>query len=115
MHPTPPDPDHFGIALTTLPTEAQALALAQAIVTQGLGACVQITPLRSVYRWQGQVCQEAEWQLSIKLPRAGFEALARFIRSQHPYQVPELLMLPLVAAAPDYLAWVAGQAPDPTP
>ena len=107
--PAPLQAQDFGLSLTTLPSEAQAVALAQAIVAQGLGACVQIIPLRSIYRWEGQVCNETEWQLSIKLPRAGFEALSQFIRSQHPYQVPELVMLPFLAGSDDYLGWVAAQ------
>jgi periplasmic divalent cation tolerance protein len=96
----------FGVVWTTLPDEAQAHALARAIVEAGLGACVQRQPVRSTYLWQGALCDEAEWLLSIKTVRANFEPLARFIRDHHPYTVPEIVMLPWAASTPDYAQWV---------
>ncbi|WP_413915418.1 divalent-cation tolerance protein CutA [Candidatus Skiveiella danica] len=63
--PTPTVPP-FGVVLTTLPDEAGAEALARQIVDAGLGACAQLQPIRSVYRWQGETCAEPEWRLAIK-------------------------------------------------
>lgn len=104
--PTPACPP-CGVVLTTLPDEAGAEALARQIVDAGLGACVQLQPIRSVYRWQGETCAEPEWRLAIKTTVAGYARLEAFIRSRHPYELPQIVMLPIVAGASDYLQWVA--------
>ena len=104
--PTPTVPP-FGVVLTTLPDEAGAEALARQIVDAGLGACVQLHPIRSVYRWQGETCAEPEWRLAIKTRADRYPALEAFIRARHPYALPQIVMLPITAGAPDYLQWVA--------
>lgn len=98
--------DPLAIVMTALPDEAQALALAQAIVAVGLGACVQRHAVRSSYVWQGVMHDEVEWVLSIKTARSRFDALAAFIRARHPYELPEIVMLPPLAASADYQRWV---------
>lgn len=100
------DAHALAVVYTTLPDEAQAQALARAIVAAGLGACVQRHPVRSTYLWQGALCDEAEWLLSIKTVRANFEPLARFIRAHHSYETPEIVMLPLLASTPEYAQWL---------
>ena len=104
--PTPTVPP-CGVVLTTLPDEAGAEALARQIVDAGLGACVQLHPIRSVYRWQGETCAEPEWRLAIKIRADRYPALEAFIRARHPYALPQIVMLPITAGAPDYLQWVA--------
>ena len=104
--PTPTVPP-FGVVLTTLPDEAGAEALARQIVVAGLGACVQLQPIRSVYRWKGETCAEPEWRLVIKTRADRYPALEAFIRARHPYTLPQIVMLPITAGAPDYLQWVA--------
>ena len=104
--PTPTVPP-FGVVLTTLPDEAGAEALARQIVDAGLGACVQLHPIRSVYRWQGETCAEPEWRLAIKSTVDSYTRLEAFIRARHPYALPQIVMLPISAGAPDYLQWVA--------
>jgi periplasmic divalent cation tolerance protein len=104
--PTPTVPP-FGVVLTTLPDEAGAEALARQIVDAGLGACVQLQPIRSVYRWKGETCVEPEWRLVIKTRADRYPALEAFIRARHPYTLPQIVMLPITAGAPDYLQWVA--------
>ena len=96
-----------GVVLTTLPDEAGAEALARQIVDAGLGACVQLQPIRSVYRWKGETCVEPEWRLVIKTRADRYPALEAFIRARHPYTLPQIVMLPITAGAPDYLQWVA--------
>ncbi|GAB4207053.1 MAG: divalent-cation tolerance protein CutA [Tibeticola sp.] len=98
--------DTLAIVMTALPDEAQARALAQAIVAAGLGACVQRHAARSSYVWQGAMHDEAEWVLSIKTARSRFDALAAFIRARHPYELPEIVMLPLLRVSADYQRWV---------
>ena len=100
------DETPYCIVLTTMPDEAQGDTLATRIVEAGLGACVQIQPVRSVYRWQGQLCRAPECLLLIKTRRARFEALAQFIRAHHPYETPEIVQIPITAGSSDYLRWV---------
>lgn len=95
------------LVLTTMPDEAGAAALARALVEAGRGACVQIDAVRSVYRWQGQVCDEPEWRLTIKAVAHEAPALMQFVRERHPYEVPELICLPITAGEPAYLRWIA--------
>jgi periplasmic divalent cation tolerance protein len=76
-------------------------------VDAGLGACVQLQAIRSVYRWQGETCAEPEWRLAIKTRADRYPALEAFIRARHPYALPQIVMLPITAGAPDYLQWVA--------
>ena len=105
------DETPYCIVLTTMPDEAQADTLATRIVEAGLGACVQIQPVRSVYRWQGQLCREPECLLLIKTRQARFEALAQFIRAHHPYETPEIVQIPITAGSSDYLRWVDAGTP----
>jgi periplasmic divalent cation tolerance protein len=99
--------DEVCVVQTTLPDAEQATQLAHAIVSAGLGACVQIDSIRSVYRWKGQVQEDAEWRLSIKTRRSLFAALERWLREQHPYETPEIICLPLLDSNAAYLQWVA--------
>ena len=94
------------IVLTTTASETQAETLARLIVEAKLGACVQIHPLKSVYRWKGALCAEPEWQLSIKTRQARFEALAQFITAHHPYETPEIVQIPITAGSAAYLRWL---------
>jgi periplasmic divalent cation tolerance protein len=94
------------LVLTTVATAQQADTLARRIVEAGLGACVQIEAIRSVYRWQGALCDEPEQRLSIKTRRARFEALERFIRANHSYETPEIVQIPITAGSSAYLQWV---------
>jgi periplasmic divalent cation tolerance protein len=95
------------VALSTLPAEFDAGALATALVDQGLAACVTILPsVQSVYKWDGKVERSREQQIVIKTTRDRIEALWAALKGQHPYDVPEFLVLPIVEGNPDYLRWV---------
>lgn len=87
--------------------QAAAESLAEALVNEGLVACVSLLPqLRSIYRWQGQVQRDDESLLLIKTPVAKFGALQQAILARHPYELPEILAVnPLDGHAP-YLDWV---------
>ena len=97
------------VVQTALPTEAQAAELARALVQQQLAACVQLQPVRSFYVWQGQAHDEAEWLLSIKTRSALYPRLEAWLREHHPYEVPEIVALPLTRASPAYRDWVLAQ------
>ncbi|MBI4499366.1 MAG: divalent-cation tolerance protein CutA [Chloroflexi bacterium] len=93
--------------LTTLPTEADALHLARLLVEARLAACVQVVgPITSIFRWEGQVQQAQEWACLVKTVADSYEAVAEAIRRHHPYQVPEILALPVSAVSDPYAQWV---------
>ncbi len=99
----------LGVVLVTAGSEAEAESLARHLVDDRLAACVSITPITSVYRWQGEVQAEAEWQLVIKTDLSQFDAIAQAITQHHSYAVPEIIALPIVAGLPDYLSWLQAQ------
>jgi periplasmic divalent cation tolerance protein len=92
--------------LTTTATAEEAESLARGIVEARLGACVQIQAIQSIYRWQGALCNESEFRLSVKTRRAQFAALARFIREHHSYDTPEIVQIPITAGSAAYLQWI---------
>lgn len=94
------------ISLVSCPHE-QAETLARMLVEQQLAACVNILPqLRSIYRWQNQVEQADEALLLIKHPAANFAALRDAVLRAHPYELPEVLMVPVADGYGPYLDWV---------
>lgn len=96
--------------VTTVDSLAAAEALARGVVAAGLGACVQIVPgVHSVYRWQGEVEVAQEWQCLIKTTAARADELVGHLTSHHPYDVPEVLVTPVVGGNPGYLAWIDEQ------
>jgi periplasmic divalent cation tolerance protein len=98
------------LILTTLPDEASALGLATALVNERLAACVNIlAPCRSIYRWQDKMESENEIQLQIKTTADRYSALETAIRTRHPYELPEIIAVPVSHGLPEYLAWVAAE------
>lgn len=81
--------------------------LASALVEQRLAACVSCLPARSTYRWQGEVTADDEVLLIIKTVQHRYPALEQSLLELHPYELPEILAVPVSAGLPDYLAWVA--------
>ena len=104
--------DAHCIVLTTTASEVEADTLARRIVEARLGACVQIQAIKSIYRWQGALCTESEWQLSIKTRQALFQELAQFIAAHHAYETPEIVQVPIAAGSAAYLRWVDGETRD---
>jgi len=95
------------VVLVTCPTGATARRLARHVVQRRLAACVNIVPLvHSVYRWKGKIERSREVLLVMKSTAARFPALQRGILARHPYDVPEIIALPLIAGHLPYLAWV---------
>jgi periplasmic divalent cation tolerance protein len=96
------------LVLTNLPDEAGAHALATALVTQRLAACVNVlAPCRSTYRWQGEIESAQEIPLLIKTTTERYPALEAAIRASHPYELPEIIAVPITHGLPEYLTWVA--------
>jgi periplasmic divalent cation tolerance protein len=95
------------LVLTNLPDADTAQVLAAAVVEAGLAACVNIlAPCVSVYRWQGVVETAAEIPLLIKTTAAAYPALEAAIRARHPYELPEIIAVPVERGLPGYLDWV---------
>jgi len=98
------------VVLCTCPDEATATGIATALLAAELAACVNCVPgIRSMYRWDGQIRDDTEVLLVIKTRAARYTALEATVREQHPYDLPEIIALPVVAGARDYLGWI-GQA-----
>jgi periplasmic divalent cation tolerance protein len=93
--------------ITTTASRDDAHRIAQTLVEKRLAGCVQIVgPITSVYRWEGRIEQAEEWQCIIKSRQDLFDALADAIWAGHPYDVPEILAVPVIAGSKDYLAWL---------
>ena len=103
-----PDPaSEFALALTTVGSQEDGLRLARALIEEGLAACVNVVPgVTSVYRWKGEVQQDAERLLVIKTRAALFPRLQETVRRLHPYELPELILIPLTGGSADYLRWL---------
>lgn len=96
------------LVLTNLPDAASAEQVARAVVEKQVAACVnRLAPCQSVYRWKGAVQCDEEHPLLIKTTRERYAELEAVIRSVHPYELPEIIALPVTAGLPAYLDWVA--------
>ena len=103
-------PNDVLLVLTNLPDRDAAEQLANAVIEQKVAACVNILgACTSVYRWQGAVEHAAEVPLLIKTTNARYAALEAAIRRLHPYELPEIIAVPLAQGLPSYLQWVAGE------
>ncbi len=91
----------------TCPSTEKAAEIARACVEARVAACGNIVPaVRSIYRWQGEVQDEAETLLILKSSAEKYEALERLVRETHSYEVPEILAVPVDRGLPAYLAWM---------
>lgn len=98
------------VAISTAPDAETAGRIAQTLVEERLAACVNVvTGIRSIYRWQGRIEDEGEVLLVIKTCADRVAALAERLPALHPYDVPELLALPVEAGFEPYLRWVTGE------
>lgn len=98
------------LVFTTLPDEASAGTLARLLVERQVAACVSKLPsVLSCYRWQGQVEEADEILLLIKTTQVRYAALEAMILEHHPYELPEIVAVPVVAGLPGYLNWVVAE------
>ena len=96
------------VVLITFPMDADVRRFASTLVAEGCAACVNILgDVESVYHWQGRVEQAQERQLIVKTRRTRVDRLRRRVGELHPYDTPELVVLPVVDGDPRYLAWIA--------
>ena len=99
--------ESYCAVVTTTDRADEAEELGRGIVEARLGACVQIIgPIRSIYRWEGEVRNDQEWQCWIKTSADRLDALTEYLQKNHSYDVPEVVALPIVGGSRDYLSWV---------
>jgi periplasmic divalent cation tolerance protein len=95
---------------TTTANRDDAQRIARELVRQRLAACVQVYgPVSSIYHWQGKLETSDEWTCIVKTRLSHYQAVESAIRQLHPYELPEILALPVVAGSEDYLAWVEAE------
>ncbi len=96
------------LVLSTCPDQACAQAVAEKIVDAGLGACVNIVPdIRSVYQWQGTRESAAECLIVIKTRKTLYGRLETLLVESHPYELPEVIAVPIERGLPAYLRWIS--------
>lgn len=102
------------LVLTNVPDRETAEKLAASLIGEHLAACVNIlAPCRSVYRWKGALESAEEHPMLIKTTSERYPALELAIRLAHPYELPEIIAVPLAAGFPGYLEWVAAETRPP--
>ena len=95
---------------TTVSTEEEARAIASLLVEQRLAACVQVIgPITSHYRWQGKIETAGEYLCLAKSRAALFPEIEAAIKAIHPYELAEIIALPVIAGSKEYLGWLAAE------
>jgi periplasmic divalent cation tolerance protein len=95
------------ITLCTCPNKETAEKIARLLVVDKLAACVNILPnITSIYSWQGQIETTDEQLLIIKSPQTNYQAIETAIRSHHPYELPEIIAVPIERGLPEYINWI---------
>ncbi len=98
------------LVLTTLPERDAAEALARQLLNAGLAACVHVgAPVQSLYHWRGQIETAAETPLAIKTRAELYPKVQATILASHPYELPEIVAVPISDALPAYLDWIAAE------
>jgi periplasmic divalent cation tolerance protein len=106
------DPPEICVILSTV-SPALSAALAKSLLEKNLAACVNITTVRSLYRWEGECCDDGEHLLIIKTRQVLADAVIRALKAEHPYEVPEILVMPVSAGHIPYLEWVHEETKEP--
>lgn len=95
------------VVLVTCGSEEEALKIANILVEKHIAACVNlVSPIRSIYRWEGKIWDEKEWLLIVKTQSDRFAELEKKVKSLHSYSVPEIISLPITEGSSAYLNWI---------
>ncbi len=98
--------EEYCMVVTTIPGMEEAENLAESILENRLAACVQMTGIRSFFLWEGELQREAEVLLLIKTTVSRYSDLESYISEYHPYDVPEIIRIPVTAGLSGYLDWL---------
>ncbi len=99
--------DQAIVVYVSVGSEKESLTIARTLVEEKLAACVNLfSSIRSIYRWEGKICDEPECYLIIKTRQGLFQALKERIKALHSYSVPEIIALPVVEGLDSYLEWI---------
>lgn len=101
------------VIVTACGSAEEADRIGTALVGERLAACVQILPMRSIYRWQGHIERAEEWQLQIKTRAAHADAVEARIKALHGYSLAEIIALPVAGGSADYIGWVHAETDFP--
>jgi len=95
------------VVFVTCGSEEEAFKIAHALVEERVAACVNlVSPIRSIYRWEGKVWDENEWLLIIKTQIARFNDIETRVTALHSYSIPEIIALPIIKGSSSYLHWL---------
>lgn len=99
--------EKFVEIITTAESKEELESIADALVSERLAACVQIAgPIESIYKWDGKIEKSEEWECRIKSSAAKADQVGQKIKDMHSYEVPQIIMLPVLGGSEDYLRWV---------
>jgi len=98
----------YSVILTTTSSKEEAQKIALSLVEHNLAACVQMVPIQSCYRWQGEIVNDAEVLLIIKAKREQYKKIETTILENHSYEIPEIIEIPFENGFAPYLQWISG-------
>jgi periplasmic divalent cation tolerance protein len=98
--------EEYCVICTTFAQEEQGQPLIEALLAEHLAACIQMLPIQSFYRWQGKVNRDQEVLVFIKTLTQHYPKVQDLISAHHPYQMPEIIQIPISAGLPAYLEWM---------
>lgn len=104
-------PKEIIVVFSTAPQDKSA-SLARMLIDQRVVACVNVVPVRSYYRWKGEFCDDEEHLLIIKTTKEKAGEVIAAIKTHHPYELPEIIALPVIDGHPPYLEWVHQETQD---
>jgi periplasmic divalent cation tolerance protein len=96
----------YAVVITTCPNEEIAKKIAGILLEKKLAACIQLFPINSYYFWKGEICNDNEITLFIKCNQTFYGKIEESIIENHPYEVPEIIMLPIIDGLNKYLGWI---------
>jgi periplasmic divalent cation tolerance protein len=104
----------YVVVMTAVGSDDEARDLSRSLVEDGLVACAQRLPIGSIYRWEGAVVEDRETLVLLKTHRDRSAELMTALEARHPYDVPEIIELPVTGGSPSYLGWIDDQTVPPS-
>ena len=98
--------ERYCVVVSTFPTKKEAKKAAKKLLKERLAACAQISKIKSLYHWEGKIERSKEYQLKLKSRVDNFVEIEQELSAIHPYETPQIVMLPIVGANSSYLEWI---------